>query len=164
MNYRLNTTMIAVIVLCVIAAIALFTYILTSAPEDVVTNTDETRDRTEEEARPTRDDVLIAAKQQYVDGIHTIAGTVTVPTPCHGISAEPFLVTEGATTTAEIRLTTVLTGEDCPNVPSDTTFRVIFEAPEGIPVAAVWDGASVRLNLVPIAPGESLDEEFFFKG
>lgn len=162
MNYRLNNTAIAVLVLLILGALTVFTFTLLqpepSSPEEVAPQaTDVTTDI-------ARDDIIVSAKQQYQDGTHTIAGTVTVPTPCHGVTAEPFLVESGSSTVAEIRLTTVLEGDDCPSVSSDTTFRVIFDAPEEIEVRAVWDGDPVRLNLLPVAEGEVLDETFFFKG
>lgn len=162
MNYRLNNTAIAVLVILILSALALFAFILLqpeASPETAA------EPPTSDAAADTgREDVIVSAKQQYSEGTHTIAGTVTVPTPCHGVSAEPFLIGSGTSTVAEIRLTTVLEGEDCPSVPSDTTFRVIFDAPEQMPVRAVWDGEPVRLNLLPVAEGESLDETFFFKG
>lgn len=164
MNYRLNTTAIAVIVLFTVAAIALFLYILLNTPHDVRPSAEVQQDSDTLVSTLARDDVLITAKQQYVNGTHTIAGSVTVPTPCHGVSAEPFLDNDGTSTVAEIRLSTVLEGENCPNVSSDTSFRVIFDAPEDIVIRAVWDGSPVRLNLLPLGPDESFDEEFFFKG
>ena len=47
---------------------------------------------------------------------------------------------------------------------SDAPFRVTFEADEGVAITGTWDGEPIQLNLVPVGPDESLDEQFYFKG
>jgi hypothetical protein len=158
MNYRLNTKVIALVALLVVIAIVLFAYTLVSAPTETEVSTQQaTTTTTQQEER------LLSAKHQFVDGIHTIAGTVELPTPCHTLVAEPFFV-DDASSTVEIRFSTALQGEECATVPTQVPFRVSFEAPEGVAIRATWDGAPVRLNLVPVAPGETLDGDVNMKG
>ncbi|MBP9760126.1 MAG: hypothetical protein KBD24_02030 [Candidatus Pacebacteria bacterium] len=159
MNYRLNSHVIAIVALLAFVAIGLFVFTLVSAPADVEvvsTGDDKAKNETIEQ--------IIAGKHQYVGGVHTIAGLMSLPTPCHSVVVEPFFPNANATSTVEIRFTTVLSGETCPAIVSDAPYRVTFNAPENVEISATWDGKPVRLNLVPIAEGESLGEEFYFKG
>jgi hypothetical protein len=160
MNYRLNGTTIALVTLLVLIAAGLFVYTLISAP----TSEEVTEEEMQAVPAPETMEQIISAKHQYREGVHTIAGMAQVPTSCHGIVIEPFFVDGAATTTVELRFTTVLEGEECPAVPSDAPFMVSFEAPEDVRVEVVWDGTPVRLNLMPVGPDESLGEEFYFKG
>jgi hypothetical protein len=159
MNYRLNSNMIIAVAVLVAIAIGLFVYTLVGTPAG---------DRGAEESTTTPPvallDTIIAGKHQYVDGIHTVAGMLSVPTPCHSVVIEPFFVDGTATTTVELRFTTVREGADCPDVVSDAPYRVVFEGPENTQITALFNGKPARLNLVPVAPGESLGEEFYFKG
>jgi len=160
MNYRINKVAILAVCVLLLLAAGLFGYtIFTASPEDDTSPADET---TNETAQPD-EDRIISGKRQFEDGIHTIAGMTTTPTPCHSILIDPFFP-ERATSTVELRFTTVLEGNECPAVESDATFQTAFEAPENVSISATWNGVPVRLNLVPVGPGESLEEEFFFKG
>ena len=156
MEYRINTRVVTVVAVLIIIAIGLFAYTFVSAPtpEDVPVATSEPTEQV-----PDR---IITAKHQYVDGIHTIAGMVTVPTPCHRVLADPYLLPDGVT--VEVRFSTLLEGEACPAQPTDVPFRVTFEAPENATITVLWDGAPVRLSLVPVAQGESLDDVLYIKG
>jgi len=154
MNYRINSTALTLVVLLVLVAAALFVYTLVSAPteEPVVV---------EEVVEEEMVEQLITAKHQYVDNVHTIAGTAEVPTPCHRLVLEPFFIGENE---VEIRFNTFLEGDECAGEPFSAPFRVSFEAPEDVAITATWDGAPVRLNLVPVEEGETLDDELFIKG
>jgi len=157
MNYRINTRIIILVAALVVVAIGLFTYTLVSAP-----SSDElpiVNEQKPEDAVPER---IISARHQYVDGIHTVAGKAQVPTPCHRLIADPFLLENN--TVVEVRFSTFLEGAECPASPMDAPFRVTFEAAENVTMQATWDGAPARLNLVPLGPGETLDDELYFKG
>lgn len=155
MDYRINTRVVAGVGALVLIAVGLFVYTIVSAPTEV-----DLAPVAEQPADvPER---LITARHQYVDGIHTIAGMVTVPTSCHRLVSEPFLLEGGAV--VEVRFNTLMEGEECPRQDFEVPFRVTFEAGEGVEIRATWDGAPVRLNLVPVGPGESLDDELYFKG
>ena len=157
MNYRINTRIIVVVAVLVVVAISLFAYTLVSAPtpEDLPL----VADTQPAEQIPER---VITAKHQFVDGIHTIVGMVTVPTPCHRVLADPYLLEDGVT--VEVRFSTLLEGDACPAQTTEVPFRVTFEAPETVAITALWDGSPVRLNLVPVAAGEILDDELYIKG
>jgi hypothetical protein len=155
MEYRINTRIIILVAVLVLVAIGLFTYTLVSAPAP-----EETPIVTEQ--KPQQEEVIITARHQYVEGIHTIAGSASVPTSCHRLVPTPFILEDG--TTVEIRFTTLLEGEECPVGLTDVPFRVTFEAVEDVTIRATLDGAPVRLNLVPVGPGETLEDELYIKG
>ncbi len=157
MNYRLNSKAIALVAILVVVAVILFAYTLVSAPTKEETPEATT---TAQEETPER---IITAKQQFVNGMQTIAGTVDVPTPCHSVVAQPFFVND-ATNTVEIRFNTAIEGEQCAAQVTSVPFKVSFEAPEDVSIRATWDGQPVRLNLVPVAPGESIGGPVDVKG
>lgn len=160
MNYRINTYGIWALAILFLTAAGIFTYTLIRTP----TGTDETSGAEDVPPVATTEET-ITAKHRYAENMHTIAGMVSVPTPCHSVTVEPFFVpSEGATTTVELRFTTVLEGSDCPALVSDAPFRVTFEGPEYADLRATWNGAPARLNLIPASPDESLEMEYFFKG
>jgi len=157
MDYRINTRIVAVVVVLVVIAIALFTYTLVSAPTP-----EEVRVAPQEEQVEQVPERLISAKHQYVDGVHTVAGMVTVPTPCHRVLTSAYLLEDGVT--VELQFSTLLEGEECPAQATEVPFRVPFEAPENATITAVWNGEPARLNLFDVAPGESLDDALYIKG
>lgn len=159
MNYRLNKKALYGVIVLVLLVVGLFGYTLISAPtSEAPEKTDDTPVGTNVEQR------TISAQHQYRDGVHTIAGTVTVPSPCHRLLAEPFFIDESKER-VEIRFTTSVEGEVCAQVVTDARFKVTFEAPEQATVSATWNGAAATLNLVPVAPGTNLDDfELYLKG
>lgn len=159
MNYRLNGRIIAVVAVLVVAAIALFVYTLMGTP--ISKETAQEVDTTPPVAQEER---VITGKHQYVDGMHTVAGMLTVPSACHSVVVEPFFLEDATTPTVELRFTILLETECEEQVVSDAPYRVTFDAPEDVQITATLDGLSARLNLVPAAPGESLDETYYFKG
>jgi hypothetical protein len=155
MNYRINTRIIAVVGLFALIATGLFMYTLVSAPaeEDVSTPQEQATENL---------DILITAKHQYREGTHTVVGTVGVPTRCHRLITEPFLLENGSV--VEIRFTTLMEGAECPREEYDVPFKVPFEAREDVRIQATWDGVPVRLNLINVGPDESLDGDIYIKG
>jgi hypothetical protein len=151
MNYRLNKKAIILVVLLVCVAIILFAYTLVSAP----TETDLEPGEQATTSSSVDPNTVVTAKHAYRDGLHAVAGHVSVPTSCHSISAEPFFVDDG--TSVEIRLNTVMQGDVCTPQVTDVPFKVTFKAPEDVSIGAVWDGTAIRLNLVPVGPNESVD-------
>ncbi len=161
MNYRINTKAIILVGVLVVIAAGLFVYTLISAPTEVV------REGTNATTSPTEvqtDELVLTAKHQFFEEVHTIAGTAQVPTPCHRLIAEPFSLQNEDAVLIEIRFNTLLEGEECPRELFEVPFRVTFEAPENATLSATWNGAPARLNLVPVGPGESIEDELYIKG
>lgn len=158
MNYRINTKAVLFVVVLVLIAIGLFAYTLVSAPTD--TPEDDTLNqapRTQEEQQ------IISAKHQFRDGTHTIAGTVELPTACYTLVVEPFFTKPNEQ--VQLRFISAVKDTDgCADVTVQTPFTVTFDAPESVSISALWNGAPARLNLVPVAPGESIDDDLYFKG
>ncbi len=160
MNYRLNTkAIIAVGALCVLL-LGFFVYTLIQTPTPSEQSDSGVIATTSQESL----DMIITAKHQYKDGIHTIAGKATLPTSCHRLIAEPFFVGENSTSSVEIRFSTLLEGETCPSEAFDAPFSVTFEAGENVTITALWNGKSVRLNLIPLKDGETLEGDAYIKG
>lgn len=157
MNYRINTKVLVLVTVLVFIAAGLFVYTLVSTPTATIVEAPEKTAVDQNEGK------ILTAKHQYLDGIHTVAGKTEVPTPCHRLVTEPFFIQEQPAH-VEIRFSTLLEGEECPSQPFEVPFRVTFEAPEDATITALWNGSSVRLNLVPLAPGEKLEDELYIKG
>jgi hypothetical protein len=79
MNYRINSKAVILVVLLVVVAVALFAYTLVSAPTAVPEEGGALDNSLPADAQ------LITGQYQYRGGIHTIAGTVDLPSPCHNL-------------------------------------------------------------------------------
>jgi hypothetical protein len=165
MNYRLNKTALYVVLIVVLLAALVFGYTLVSAPTEIDSMPADST-LVDEESQNGGSTVTrsITAQQQYMDGIHTIAGTIALPTPCHRLLTEPFFIDEGRTQ-VEVRFTTLLEGDVCAQVVTDARFKISFEAVEDATISALYNGDPATLNLVPVEPGTDLsDFDIFIKG
>lgn len=161
MNYRLNKTGIALVALLVAGAIGIFAYTVATTPKG---NEPATENIAATSTSPDESGRTLTAMHQYKDGIHTIAGTLEVPTPCHRLATEPFFVgTEREA--VEIRFTTSTQDEMCAQVITEARYKTAFEGPENIRITGALDGEQINLNLVPVPQGQDLDTfEVFLKG
>ena len=167
MNYRLNTQAIVIAAIFIILAIALFIFTINKARTgDEKVATDEITETGPADTAPGSARI-ITAKHDFEDGMHTIAGTVDVPTPCDRLEAEPFFV-EGDKTNVEIRFKTInqsAEDEACAQVITPARFKVEYEAPEEAVASATLNDESVVLNLIEVPEGEDLDSfSEFIKG
>lgn len=161
MNYRINTKVIFSVLVLMLIVVALFVYILAYAPTDDEGNTSVDATTTASESVQQK---IITAKHKYEDGVHIIAGKAEVPTPCHRLFAEPFYTDTENKDNIVIKFNTVLEGEECVNQISSAPFNVSFEASENANITATWNGDKVKLNLIPLQPGETIDSEIYIKG
>lgn len=158
MNYRINTKVVSLVVMLVLVAAVLFVYTLVSAPTGEKIVFDETNT-----TQSNKVEKVLTAKHQFQDGLHTIVGSADVPTRCHRLVAETFFTSEDLSS-VEVRFSTFMEGEACPNEFFEVPFRVSFEAREDVVLQATWNGDIARLNLIPLQPGEVLEDEIYIKG
>ncbi len=158
MNYRINTTSVILVLLLVLVVVGMFVYTLIIAPTEPAPEVTEDVPPAEEV-----EGLIINAKHQYKDGVHTIVGKAEVPTRCHRLVTEPFFVSDDKSA-VEVRFSTLLEGESCPAEVYEVPFRVTFEAVEDVSISATWNGDTVRFNLIPVGPDEVLDDEIYIKG
>lgn len=161
---RVNKPLIASVSVLIVLALGVFAYTLSQrgdhisaepVPEDVPADTTGT---------PVLE--TISARHEYSDGTHAVVGTVNTPTPCHQVTAEPFFVGEGEDN-IEIQITVVDgagADEVCTQVITPQRWSARFNAGENATITATLNGDPVRLNLLPVGPGESLDDDIFMKG
>ena len=106
----------------------------------------------------------IDAKHFYIDGTHTLAGEIVMPTPCDLLDSE-ILIAESYPEQVMINFNVINTADSCTQVITPQRFKVSFEAAEAASIAARFMGKQVELNLIPAAEGETPDEfELFIKG
>jgi hypothetical protein len=158
MNYRINTKIMTAMVVLIVLAVVLFVVTLVSAPLS-----DEFTEGNIATSSQQAEEQILTAKHQYQNGVHTIAGKVEVPTPCHRLVTESFF-TKTEPVGVEVRFSTLLEGGECPSQPFEVPFTVTFEAPENVAITGVWNGTPIRLNLIPLKVGETLEDELYIKG
>lgn len=123
-------------------------------PTDMATTTDQMADSGQ----------LITAKHQFIDGRHIVAGELDLPTPCHLLNTQ-VQVAKSLPEQVTINFSATTTAEACAQVITPTRFKVEFAAHEDAKIMATWEGQRATLNLVPVAPGESIEDfEVFIKG
>lgn len=106
----------------------------------------------------------IEATHFFEDGVHTIVGSIMMPTPCD--------LLEGAAQVAEsfpeqitFNFTVINNAEMCAQVMTEQRFLVEASASENASIQATFMGEPVELNLIPAAEGESPENfELFIKG
>jgi len=162
MNYRINKRAILFVFILFFALICFFVYSRFVSWNVMKVDAPVNQDATS--TLESKEEKMLSAKHQYLDAVHTLAGKAEVPTPCHRLLTESFFVGEDDTKSVEIRFSTLLEGEECPQQVYEVPFKVSFEAPEDITITATWNGDPVRLNLIPLKQGEIIDDELFIKG
>jgi hypothetical protein len=110
----------------------------------------------------------IDAVHQYQpdQGRHIVAGTTTVPTPCHQLSAETE-VRESSPEEVIIDFASEQNDEEmCAQVIQNRRFKVVFEASEDAVISGGMFGEDrVELNLREAQPGQNLDDfQVYTKG
>ena len=106
----------------------------------------------------------IDAKHFFIDGVHTIAGEIMMPTPCDLLEADA-LVRESYPEQVTVSLEIINNSEMCTQVITPQRFKVSFTASEEAMIDATLEGKPVTLNLVPAGEGETPDAfELYIKG
>lgn len=106
----------------------------------------------------------IDAKHFYIDGTHTLAGEILLPTPCDLLNWD-VTVAESFPEQVTVEFSVVNSAEACAEVMTAQRFKVSFGASEEAIIKALFMGREVELNLIPAAEGETPDDfELFIKG
>lgn len=106
----------------------------------------------------------IDAKHFFADGVHTIAGSVVLPTPCDLLESSATVM-ESYPEQVRLEFSVINTAEFCAQVETEQRFLVTATASPEATFSATFMGRAVELNLIPAGPGESPDDfELFIKG
>jgi len=107
---------------------------------------------------------LVTAKHFYIDGVHTFAGEINMPTQCDLLEAEAT-VAESFPEQISINFSVINNAEFCAQVETPQRFKVSASASSEAVIRANFNGRAIELNLVPATEGETPDEfELFIKG
>jgi len=118
---------------------------------------------TEEVPRPAPT-ARIDATHFFRDGVHTIVGSIMVPTPCDLLTYESQ-VAESMPEQVTFAFTTINNSEMCATVVTEQRFLVTATASEMATLRATLNGMPVELNLVPASLDETPESfELYFKG
>jgi len=106
----------------------------------------------------------IEAKHYYVDGVHTVAGEINMPTPCDLLEVDAQ-VAESIPEQITLNFNVINNAEMCAQVITAQRFMVSASASEEATFSALFMGREVELNLIPALPGEMPEDfEVFIKG
>lgn len=106
----------------------------------------------------------IEAKHFYIDGVHTVAGEIPMPTPCDLLDAQT-VVAESYPEQITLDFSVINNAEFCAQQITPQRFKVSVEASEEASFNARFMGRDVELNLIPALDGETPDTfELFIKG
>jgi len=106
----------------------------------------------------------IEAKHFFANGVHTLVGQITMPTPCDLLD-HSVTVAESFPEQVTVDFLVINNAEVCAQVVTQARFQVEVEASEDASFRAKFMGRDVELNLIPPAPGETPDDfELFIKG
>lgn len=106
----------------------------------------------------------ITGKHFFIDGVHTIAGEIPMPTPCDLLEVDA-LVMESMPEQVRLDFAVINNAEFCAQVVTPQRFMVSASASEAATFNATFMGRPVELNLVPAGEGETPDDfELYIKG
>lgn len=106
----------------------------------------------------------IEAKHFFRDGVHTIVGEVTMPTPCDLLTTGAR-VAESMPEQVTYEFSVINTTTDCEVKPTKQRFSVAAKASDQANLAATFKGVPVALNMVEAGADETPESyELFIKG
>jgi hypothetical protein len=106
----------------------------------------------------------IDAKHFFIDGVHTIAGEVMLPSTCDLINWDT-IVRESMPEGVTLAFTVINNAESCTEATVPQRFLVTFTASENATIDATLNGRTIELNLIPALPGEKPEDfELYLKG
>jgi hypothetical protein len=107
---------------------------------------------------------VVTAKHAYRNGVHTIAGEVPLPTPCHLLTSEAIVSPDKKQVLLQLH-SSVKEGEMCAQVITNARFKVTAKALEKATIIATLNGQQVTLNLIEAGASEDLDAfDLYIKG
>lgn len=113
---------------------------------------------------PYSDIKRITAKHFYIDGVHTLVGEISMPTPCDLLDTKTT-VTKANLEQVNINFSVVNNSQACAQVITQARFKAEAEAGGEVMFHAHFQGRDVELNIIPAAAGETPDDfELFIKG
>ncbi len=156
-----RTIVLAVILFIVLVlGMFIFAYLNQSAQPETVT----TPPKEETAADPYLGITRIDAKHFFIDGVHTFAGEITLPTPCDLLNTSAQVM-DSYPETIRLDFTVINQAEFCATLATTQRFLITTTASEEAEVKAFFMDREVLLNLIPPAPGETPDNfELFIKG
>lgn len=159
MNQKIVVISIALFIL-IVAGMFIFAYLKKSEVTEPIVEETPTPQEDVEYASIT----VITAKHFFIDGVHTLAGEIPMPTPCDLLEAEAR-VAESFPEQVTIDFNVINTAEMCAQVITPQRFMVTASASEGATFKATLMGRPVELNLVPAGAGETPEDfELYIKG
>lgn len=161
MNPRDKNVIVWVIIIIVLLIIGIFSWQYYAKSRNAENGNNQNNATTTEEETTA---MLITAKHQFKDGKHIVAGEVNLPTPCHSLTSD-IQIAKSNPEQVTIKFTSASQAEFCAQVITPERFKIEFEASGNAVIKATWNGADANLNLVPVAPGEDIENfEVFIKG
>ena len=107
----------------------------------------------------------IDAKHFFIDGVHTFAGELVLPTPCDLLEVDT-VVRESFPEQIVLDFNVINNSDMCAQVMTTQRFMTQpITASAEATVTATFMGRQIELNLIPAAEGETPEEfELFIKG
>lgn len=162
-EYVNRRAIIIVIVLFMLIVAGMFTFAFLKKNELQAETVSQTQQQPEAEvkyASITR----VNAKHYFIDGVHTIAGEIPMPTPCDLLEADT-VVMESFPEQVVIDFNVINNANFCEEKITPQRFKVTVPASEEATFSAKFMGREVVLNLIPAPEGElPNDFELFQKG
>lgn len=161
MNQRTTIMFVVGLFAAVVIGMFVFAYMNRTAE---VTNQPDGGENMEESMTPYDNITRIDAKHFFIDGTHTLAGAIDLPTPCDLLETSA-LVAESFPEQVTADFTVINNSETCAQVVTSQRFLLSFDASEEASMSARFMGRNVDLNLIPAAEGETPDDfELYIKG
>lgn len=106
----------------------------------------------------------ITAKHYFIDGVHTFAGEIPLPTACDLLETRSRVM-ESYPEQVVLDFNVINNAKNCEQTITNQRFKVSAQASGNAVFSAEFMGRHVELNLIPAAAGEKPEDfELFIKG
>ncbi len=157
-----NHGIIAAIILFALIIVGMFIFAFMKKSE--LTTPPETNTLVATTATPYDSIMRVDAKHFYIDGVHTIAGEMLMPTRCDLLNWESA-VSESKPESVTVLFSVINNAGNCAQVVTPARFLVSFTTSSEAIITATLNGKKLELNLIPAAPGEKPEDfELYLKG
>lgn len=107
---------------------------------------------------------IVTAKHLYLNGVHTFAGEVPLPSQCHILGSHISASKDKSQIFIALTSSTI-SSDECAPLITPARFKLTIPANKNSPMFTTFNGQEITLNLIEASPDDNLNNfELYIKG